>query len=279
MGRWTIHMGDNLDILGAGQVAPSSATLVYLDPPFFTQRDFGAFDDRWESLGDYLEQLRARALVLRTLLVPEGWLVVHVDPTASHYVKVMLDEVMGRDHFVNEVVWRYRRWPSPQSAFQRMHDVLLVYRRDVSVGVKPRWTQLFEPLAASTIAAYGTGKQFAVRDPGKNRIKTNVSTEEASPGAAQSDVWEIGIVAPTSDERTGYPTQKPIALLDRVVLALTSPGDLVVDPYMGSGTTGVSALRHARSFVGIDKSPQAVEIATGRLLALGSLFDRAEART
>lgn len=157
-----------------------------------------------------------------------------------------------------------------------MHDTLLVYRRDVSLGVKARWTQLFEPLAPSTIAAYGTGKQFAVRDPGKNRVKTNVSTEVQSPGAYQSDVWEIGIVAPTCEERTDYPTQKPIALLDRLVLALTSPGDLVVDPYMGSGTTGVSAVRHERRFAGIDKNPHAVELAASRLLALGSLFDLAE---
>lgn len=259
--------------------------LAYLDPPFFTgrkherversrDRESGkvvralapAFDDRWEDLGSYLTALRDRVRLVRDLLAPEGCMVVHVDTRTSHYAKVMCDEVFGPEAFASEIVWRYRRWPSKTANFQRMHDVLLRYVRNPER--EPRFVQLYEPLAPSTRAAFGNRKQRAVVGADGRRQKS-ITTEEASPGTPLGDVWEIGIVAPIARERTGYPTQKPEALLERVLRACTLEGDLVLDPYAGSGTTLSVASRLGRNCIGIDQSPVAIEVIRNRLAHLG----------
>ena len=242
-----------------------AATLVYLDPPFFTGRVHAkvtrgrdrqgkilrahspAFDDRWVDLSHYLASLRDRLVLVRAMLAPHGSMIVHVDPRTSHYVKVLCDEVFGMDAFASEIVWRYRRWPSKTPNFQRVHDVLLRYVRDP--GTKPRFVQLFEPLAASTQSTWGAGRQRAVVGEGGRRERSS-TMDEPSPGAPMGDVWEIGIIAPVAKERTGYPTQKPEALLERIVKACTVEGDLVVDPYSGSATTLAVAAKLGRRAVG-----------------------------
>jgi site-specific DNA-methyltransferase (adenine-specific) len=277
--------GDNLTVLRAlSREMGGSATLVYLDPPFFTgrvhdqvtrQRDRSgkilrdhspAFDDRWRDLSAYLVSLRDRIDAARELLAPHGSIIVHVDPRTSHYVKVMCDEIFGDGAFASEIVWRYRRWPSKTPNFQRVHDVLLRYVKDPATP--PRFVQLFEPLAPSTQSTWGTGKQRAVVGANGRRERSS-TTSEPSPGAPLGDVWEIGIIAPVSKERTGYPTQKPEALLERILRACTMPGDLVVDPYAGSGTTLAVAARLGRRAVGIDESPVAIRVGQARLDAIG----------
>ena len=276
-----IH-GDNVQALRTLAASGVKAALVYLDPPFLTGREHtlverkdgrtdertrtAAFDDRWESLEAYLESLVERVTLARELLLPEGCLVLHVDPRTSHYLKVLCDEVFGADCFASEIVWRYRRWPSKTRNFQRVHDVLLRYVRDPKA--EPRFRQLYEPLAASTRATWGDKRQRAVVDPSGRRVRSS-TTEDASPGTPLGDVWEIGIVAPVAKERTGYPTQKPLALLERLLESCTEPGDLVVDPYLGSGTTAVAALRLGRTAIGIDVNRRAVTIARKRLDELG----------
>lgn len=253
-------------------------TLAYLDPPFLTGRQHDrvvrevgpsgvtrskgrGFDDRWSGLEEYLSELRRRVVLVRELLEQHGCMVLHLDTKTSHYAKVMCDEVFGRECFASEIVWRYRRWPSKTPNFQRVHDVLLRYVRDASV--KPRFRQLYEPLAASTRATWGDKKQRAVvRDGRRARSET---TETESPGVPMGDVWEIGIIAPVAKERTGYPTQKPEALLSRLVEALTDPGDAVLDPYCGSGTTLAVCARLGRRSVGIDENPEALALARSRL--------------
>ena len=189
-------------------------------------------------------------------------MVIHVDPKTSHYVKVLADEVFGEDAFASEIVWRYRRWPSRTPNFQRVHDVLLRYRKDP--GVAPRWNPLYEPLAASTLATWGTTKQRAVFERNGRRARSS-STDEPTAGVPMGDVWEIGVLAPVARERTGYPSQKPEALLDRLVTALSDPGDLVLDPYSGSGTTLAVAAKRGRRFLGIDQSDVAIETILARL--------------
>jgi site-specific DNA-methyltransferase (adenine-specific) len=272
-----IH-GDNLVALRSLAKTHSGAvTLAYLDPPFFTGRVFdhvergtrvkrAAFDDRWVDRAAYLEALAPRIEQLRALLAPHGSIVIHVDPKTSHYVKVLCDEIFGEDAFASEIVWRYRRWPSKTPNFQRVHDVLLRYRKDP--GVAPRWNPLYEPLAASTLATWGTKKQravFATAENGSVRRARSSSTTEATAGAPMGDVWEIGVIAPVARERTGYPSQKPEALLERLVTALSAPGDLVLDPYAGSGTTLAVAAKNGRRFVGIDASDLAIETIRKRL--------------
>jgi site-specific DNA-methyltransferase (adenine-specific) len=143
-----------------------------------------------------------------------------------------------------------------------MHDILLRYVRDAQTP--PRFNQLYEPLAPSTQRTWGTGKQQAV--VGKNGRRTRSrSTEEPTPGAPLGEVWEIGILAPVTKERTGYPTQKPEALLERLVSACTEAGDLVVDPCAGSGTTLAVCRRLGRRFIGIDSGVQAHRVINERL--------------
>ncbi|HEX3853475.1 MAG TPA: site-specific DNA-methyltransferase, partial [Polyangiaceae bacterium] len=190
--------------------------------------------------------------------------VLHVDPKTSHYAKVMCDEIFGQRAFASEIVWRYRRWPAKTKNFQRVHDVLLRYVRNPDAT--PRFRQLYEPLAASTLATWGDKKQRAVVDS-DGRRRCSSTTPEKTAGAPMGDVWEISIVAPVAKERTGYPTQKPEALLQRLVEACTEPGDAVLDPYLGSGTTLSVAARLGRIGTGIDANPRALHIARQRLEA------------
>jgi len=266
-GSLLLH-GNNVDALHALIPAMRErVTLAYLDPPFLTQRTFetrdgvAAFDDRWADRAAYLESLGARITLIRDLLAPHGSIVVHVDPKTSHYVKVLCDEIFGDDCFASEIVWRYRRWPSRTPNFQRVHDVLLRYRK--CAETEPRFNPLYEPLAQSTLATWGTKKQRAVVKDGR-RLRSS-TTEEKTPGVPMGDVWDIGVIAPVARERTGYPSQKPEALLERVIRALSAPGEIVLDPYAGSGTTLAVAARLGRVFVGIDASDVAIETARARL--------------
>lgn len=288
-GRGKLFRGDNLEALRAlaKDPHPAPVTLAYLDPPFRTDRvhhavmrgagrpgegptraKVAAFDDRWSSQAEYLQALAPRLVLLRELLAPWGSLVVHIDSKTSHYVKVLCDEIFGEDAFASEIIWRYRRWPSKTPNFQRVHDVLLRYRKDPRTP--PRFNTLHEALAPSTVATWGTTKQRACVDASGRRRRSS-STSEPTLGVPMGDVWDIGIIAPVARERTGYPSQKPEALLERLVLALTDPGDLVLDPYAGSGTTLAVASRLGRRFVGIDASEVAVATARTRLERLDGL--------
>lgn len=276
--------GDNLSALRLLQDQPTRFALAYLDPPFLTGREHAlverkrgkegqivrtlkpAFDDRWESLDDYLAALEPRIAAARELLLSDGCLVLHVDPKTSHYLKVACDRIFGRDCFASEIIWRYRRWPAKTPNFQRVHDVLLRYVKDARV--KPRFQQLYEPLAPSTLATWGTKKQRAVTDETGRRTHSSV-TAEATPGAPMGDVWEIGIVAPVAKERTGYPTQKPEALMSRLIESCTLPGDWVLDAYAGSGTTATAARKLGRAALSIDESARALQVARRRLKLAG----------
>lgn len=240
-------------------------SLIYADPPFFTQREHAidgrtAFDDRWESMETFIVDLGYRMKYVDALLRPGGSFVLHLNWRASHYAKVEGDRIFGYDAFASEIVWRYRRWPAKTPNFQRNHDVLL---RWVKKGAEPTWNQLYEPLAESTRKTWGSKKQKAVVVDGR-RARSSTEDEE-SKGAPLGDVWEIPIVAPVAKERTGYPTQKPEALLERLILATTNPGDLVLDPYAGSGTTLAVAARLDRPSYGIDESEEAIKIMIDRL--------------
>jgi site-specific DNA-methyltransferase (adenine-specific) len=234
--------------------------LIYLDPPFMTQRDFGAFDDRWgPNSKEYLDYMTTRIRALFELLNPTGSIWLHCDNRTSHYLKVSMDSMVGTERFRNEVIWRYRRWPTKAHQLQRMHDVLLWYSKEPT-GYTFR--ELFEPHAESTLKAFGTRKQQA--DFSSGHRKPSVIAEE-SPGVALCDVWTIPVIAPISKERTGYPTQKPEALLDRVIRCTSNKGDVFVDAMCGSGTGVVVANRLGRDAIGIDQSPDAIRVTKERL--------------
>lgn len=264
----TLLHGDNLALMERlRREVAGKVVLAYLDPPFLTNRAHHttdgrlAFDDRWASPNDYFNALAPRLCAVRDLLAPNGSMVLHLNDRAVHRAKLLCDATFGAECFASEIVWRYRRWPSKTPNFQRMHDTLLRYVRDARVA--PRWNQLYEPLAPSTLKTWGSAKQRAVVADGK-RVRSS-KTSETTAGTPMGDVWDIGVIAPSGRERTGYPTQKPEALLERLILALTDEDELVLDPYAGSGTTLAVAERLGRDAIGIDASDVAIETARIRL--------------
>ena len=282
--RGRLIRGDNRAAMRA--LLPTCAgrvDLVYLDPPFGTGGSFAlteraggegdevpAYSDRWSlGLGEYLSTMLEQLSLMRALLSDRGALFLHCDWHVSHYLRCLLDEVFGADCFKNEIVWRYRRWPARTRVFQRMHDVLFWYGK--TPDDRHAWTPLFEPLAASTLETWGTKRQIADFSTGRRKPS---QTDEETRGAPMSDVWDIGIIAPIARERVGYPTQKPEALLQRIVSATTQPGDLVADFFAGSGTTLAAAEKLGRRWIGCDAGRAAIHASRKRLIELpGASFE------
>jgi site-specific DNA-methyltransferase (adenine-specific) len=210
----------------------------------------------------YLAMMAPRLIELRRVLKSSGSLYLHCDPTASHYLKVLLDAMFGPGCFRNEIIWRYRRWPAPARRFQRMHDVLLFYT--ATSGNEHTFNTLYgyEKLAESTLKTFGTKKQKA--DFSSGHRKPSVENAETQ-GPPLSDVWDVSIIAPIGKERTGYPTQKPEALLERVILASSKEGDVVLDPFCGCGTAIAVAERTRRRWIGIDITHLAINIIRDRM--------------
>jgi len=210
----------------------------------------------------YLCMMAPRLVELRRALKPTGSLYLHCDPTASHYLKVLLDAIFGPACFRNEVIWRYRRWPAKARRFQRMHDVLLFYT--ARPGNQHTFNVLYgyERLAESTLKTFGTKKQKADFTSGHRKP----SVEEGdTQGPPLSDVWEVGIIAPIGKERTGYGTQKPEKLLERVIRSSSHAGDVVLDPFCGCGTAIAVAEHWKRRWIGVDVNPLAIDIVRDRL--------------
>jgi site-specific DNA-methyltransferase (adenine-specific) len=226
----------------------------------------------------YLCMMAPRLVELRRVLRASGSLYLHCDPSASHYLKILLDAIFGAACFKNEIVWRYRRWPARARRFQRMHDVLLFYSARADNQHTFHILYGYEALAASTLKTFGKKKQRADFSSGHRKPSVERFETEGPPlsdhwdiddlddrGLPLSDAWEVGVIAPIGKERTGYPTQKPEALLERVIRASSNEGDVVLDPFCGSGTTLAVAQRLGRRFIGIDVSAIAVGLARERL--------------
>lgn len=263
-----IHLGDNLAIL---QSLPSaSVSLIYIDPPFNTgltqkrtritarrsetgtRNGFG--DARYETttvaspvyadtFDDYLAFLRPRLLEAHRLLAPTGSLFLHLDPREVHYAKVMLDQIFGRDSFRNEIIWAYDYGGKPRDRWPAKHDNLLWYSRSPT--------------------SYTFNYDAIDRVP--YMAPDLVGPEKAARGKIPTDVWWITVVPTNSREKTGYPTQKPLKLLERIVRVHSNPGDLILDFFAGSGTTGQAAANLGRRFLLIDSSPDAVRVMRKRL--------------
>ena len=301
----TVWTGDNLDILRG--MNSECVDLIYLDPPFNSNRSYeapvgsqaagAAFKDTWtlsdldmawmgliadeqpaianllhsaslthgKGMQSYLTMMAVRLLEMRRVLKETGSIYLHCDPTASHYLKQLMDAVFGQVNFRNEIIWSYRRWPSKSSYFQTMHDVLLFYAR----GTNTTFNVSYEPPSASYIKRFKGKTQ--VLDPVTKTRK--IVVDQPTKGLPQRDVWDISIIAGFAKERVGYPTQKPLALLDRIIKASSNEGDVVLDPFCGCATACVAADKLGRKWVGIDISPKAVELVNMRLRqTMGDLF-------
>lgn len=251
-------LGDALAVLGT--LADGRAGLAYADPPFATgqvRRGGGhCYDDLVEDPGAYAAWLEPHLVELHRVLAPTGSLFLHLDHRMSAHARIALDAVFGRDCFRNEIVWRYGLGGrAPANAFARKHDVLLFYAR----GPANTFHRLRGEVTPAMAAKYAHSDEHGRYQNAHGR------RYYLKGGKPFDSVWEIPSIAPTSGERTGYPTQKPLALLERVIAATTDPGSLVIDPFVGSGTTAVAAQRLGRRFVAGDCSPQAIEVARGRL--------------
>ena len=268
--------GDNLEAVS--QLPDAAFTMVYLDPPFNTGRhqarqttrsvrsatgavtgfkgqqyervkgDLIRYDDRFEDYWSFLEPRLAEAW---RLLADDGTLYLHLDYREAHYAKVLLDALFGRDCFLNEIVWAYDYGAKARNRWPTKHDTILVYVRNPD--------------------AYHFDSTAVDREP--YMAPGLVTAEKAARGKLPTDVWWHTIVSPTGREKTGYPTQKPVGILRRMIQASTREGDWVLDFFAGSGTTGAAAAQLGRRFVLVDESPDAVAVIRSRLTSAGVAFE------
>ena len=266
-----VLIGDNLGILKS--IPDASAQLIYIDPPFNTGRAqtrgasttvrsetgsrIGFKGQRYEtikatmlsyddSFEDYWQFLEPRLVEAWRILKQTGTLYLHLDYREAHYAKVLLDALFGRDCFLNEIIWAYDYGAKSKSRWPAKHDTILVYVKDPSAYYFDSASVDREPYMA----------------PGL------VTPEKAELGKLPTDVWWHTIVSPTGKEKTGYPTQKPMGILRRIIQASSREGDLVLDFFGGSGTTGAVAAELGRRFVLVDQNPEAIEVMRGRFASL-----------
>ncbi len=216
----------------------------------------------------YLTQMTVRLVELRRILKPSGSLFLHCDPTASHYLKLVLDGIFTPRGFKNEIIWHYRRWPAKSSRLQRMHDIILFYSKSSQNNI---FNTLFEPNSDGTIRRWKGKKSFVQYEAGRRHFSK--MTVEDSLGAPMDDVWDIPVINSQAKERQGYPTQKPLELLRRIISISSNPGAIILDPFCGCGTTidAVEALNQEfptespRQWIGIDITHLAIDLIKSRL--------------
>lgn len=271
-----IFKGDNLPILKS--IPSESVQLIYIDPPFNTGRtqsrgtttttrtDAGnrvgfkgkrydvvretvlSYDDEFEDFWSFLEPRLEEAW---RLLNETGTLYLHLDYREAHYAKVLLDALFGRECFLNEIIWAYDYGGKSKNKWPSKHDTILVYVKDP--------------------AKYFFNSTEVDREP--YMAPGLVTPEKVEKGKLPTDVWWHTIVSPTGKEKTGYPTQKPKGILRRVIQASSKPGDLILDFFAGSGTTGAVAAELGRNFILIDQNPESIEVITKRLSDGGVAFE------
>ena len=272
--------GDNLALMRELADDPDVAGrvhLVYMDPPFNTGGTFyvggssggrGATDtvayrDNLE-LDEYVEFMRERIEALKPLLAPGASVFLHADARAIHYLKVLMDEAFGLDAFMNEIIWHYRSGGTARKRYSAKHDTILWYA--------PCGDPVFNREAVSTLERANRNNHMkrTVNAAGETvrtiRSSGKIYEYPAEGGAPPDDVWDdISHLNQRDPERTGYATQKPLALLDRIIAGSSNSEDLVLDPFCGSGTTLVAAQRLGRQWIGIDASDAAIEVCKHRV--------------
>jgi site-specific DNA-methyltransferase (adenine-specific) len=264
-----IHLADNLQVLR--DLPSASVDLIYIDPPFNTGRrqerrrvqtvQDDESGDRTGFLGkryrtvdlgvsgyadafdDFMAFLIPRLEEAHRVLKPNGSFFLHIDFREVHYCKVALDQIFGRECFQNEIIWAYDYGGRSKSKWSAKHDNILWYTRDPK-----KFTFNFEEMDRIPYMAPGL-----------------VGKEKAARGKTPTDVWWHTIVSPNGKEKNGYSTQKPLGVLDRIIKVHSNPGDLVLDFFAGSGTTGESAARNGREFLLVDENPEATQVMAKRL--------------
>jgi site-specific DNA-methyltransferase (adenine-specific) len=270
-------LGDNLQVMSA--LLPEfegKINLIYADPPFFSNRKYPmrigrgedsrnpkewqlaeGYPDHWTDLDAYLDMLYPRLSVMHRLLAPTGTLYLHLDWHANAYARLILDELFGQERLLNEIIWVYHG-PSPiRSAFNRKHDTILVYTKSEAYTFNV--DDVRQPYDPSTVKTFASSPKAGF---GK--------VPDLERGKVPEDWWYFPVVARLHNERSGYPTQKPEGLLERIIRASSNRGDWVADFFCGSGTAAVMATRLGRNFIASDVSFRAVHTTRGRLVQAGS---------
>lgn len=268
-----IILGDNLPIMAA--LLPefeNKIDLIYADPPFFTNRKYPArigrgedsrkpdewqlaegYRDHWPDLNSYIDFLYQRLGLMYRLLTPNGTLYLHLDWHANSYARLLLDELFGANNMVNEIIWTYHG-PSPiRRAFNRKHDTILVYAKDDTYTFNADAVR--EPYHPKTVKTFNASPKAGF---GK--------VPDLERGKVPEDWWYFPVVARLHNERTGYPTQKPQALLERIIKASSNPGDIVADFFCGSGTTALMADRLGRRFIAADATFRSMHTSRCRMI-------------
>ncbi|MEI7839111.1 MAG: site-specific DNA-methyltransferase [Methylococcaceae bacterium] len=269
-----VIQGDCLEIVAT--LSANSIDLIYLDPPFFTQKTQKlttrdgtktfSYNDLWSCHQEYAEFLFVRLTALKRVLSDTGSVFVHCDKNATHIIKAILDTIFGVEQFRAEIIWTYKRWSNAKKGLLASHQTLYFYSKTADFKFNTLYTDYSESTNIDQIL------QKRVRDvQGKSIYARSENGEiildDAKNGVPLSDVWDIPYLNPKAKERVGYPTQKPIALLERVLAIASNKGDVVLDPFCGSGTTLVAAKLNHRRYIGIDESADAVALSKQRLAA------------
>ncbi len=256
------------------EIEANKVDLIYFDPPFFTQRKHSLtnkdnsktyeFDDKYNSIEEYLKLVENVLQESKRVLKNTGSVFLHCDKTASHNIRVVMDKIFGRENFQSEIIWSYKRWSNAKKGLLNAHQVIFFYSKTQDFKFNTLYTDYSATTNLDQIL-----QDRERNENGKSVYKKdengNVVLGKEKKGVPLSDVWEIPYLNPKAKERTGYPTQKPVLLLNQILNIVTEEGDLVVDPFCGSGTTCVSAKSLKRQFIGIDISKDAVELANSRL--------------
>lgn len=267
-----VILGDCLDILPT--LESNSIDLIYLDPPFFTnkiqklktrdgKKEF-SYSDIWQSHEEYAKFLFDRLTELKRVLKKSGSIFVHCDRNATHIIRTLLDNIFGEKNFQSEIIWYYKRWSNSKKGLLSSHQTIYFYSKTKNFKFNKIYTDYSETTNIDQIL------QKRVRD--KNGKTTyakdengNIINSDEKKGVPLSDVWEIPYLNPKAKERVGYPTQKPILLLERIIEIASNDGDTILDPFCGSGTTLIAGKLKNRKVIGIDISKEAIEITKKRL--------------
>jgi DNA modification methylase len=306
----TLFTNDNLFVLYG--MNSEIVDLIYLDPPFNSKRMYSApigtkaagasFKDMWtwEDVNDayldkliekypdlvsfirsigaihskgmmsYITYMTQRVIQMHRVLKPSGSIYLHCDPTASHYLKILMDEIFGRDNFRNEIIWSYESGGRPKKDFGRKHDIILRYTKSA------KWLFNAKDVLLSRENTRHNHMKKSMDEDGRTyySIKSagKIYKYYSDEGVIPSDVWQIPYLNNKDPERTGYPTQKPLALMHRIIKASSNQGDIVLDPFCGCATTCVAAQQLGRNWIGIDIEKQAAGVLVERLGDDAGLF-------
>ncbi len=267
-----IFHGDCLDVLS--DFDKQSIDLIYLDPPFFTNKiqklktrdgskEF-SYSDIWKDNEEYAKFLFDRLKELKRVLKDDGNIFVHCDKNSTHIVKTLLDDIFGIKEFRSEIIWYYKRWSNSKKGLLPAHQTIYFYSKNSNFKFNTLFTDYSETTNIDQIlqkrARDRNGKTVYAKDSNGQIISS-----DEKKGVPLSDVWEIPYLNPKAKERVGYPTQKPILLLEQVIEIASNEGDTILDPFCGSGTTLVAGKLKNRKVIGIDISSEAVALTKNRL--------------